>query len=228
MNWDAIAQCESGGNWSIDTGNGYTGGLQFASSTWKAHGGRKYAASADNATRSEQITVARRVLRSQGIGAWPVCGPHGYSTKRYRTSSTGEASRSYKRHSYTKSSSSSHQKHTWKSTWKKRSYHKSTSSSHQKPASVHRKPTVVAVHRKGAAHVTHPTAIQDFVPQRMFSASQRPTVATVPTYLVLAGDSLVKIAAAHHVEWRVLFEKNRALIGADPNVIHPGQKILIG
>ena len=72
--WDAIAQCESGGNWSINTGNGYSGGLQFTPGTWRANGGTGNAA---NASREEQIRVAENVLQSQGIGAWPVCGKKG-------------------------------------------------------------------------------------------------------------------------------------------------------
>lgn len=74
VNWDAIAQCESGGNWSINTGNGYSGGLQFTPSTWRANGG---SGSANSASREEQIRVAENVLHSQGIGAWPVCGRRG-------------------------------------------------------------------------------------------------------------------------------------------------------
>jgi resuscitation-promoting factor RpfA len=72
--WDRVAECESGGNWSISTGNGYYGGLQFSSSTWAAYGGRHFAVRADLATREQQITVAERVLAAQGPGAWPVCG----------------------------------------------------------------------------------------------------------------------------------------------------------
>lgn len=71
--WDAVAQCESGGNWSINTGNGYYGGLQFLQSTWLAFGGGAYAARADLASRTEQIAVAERVLKAQGWNAWPVC-----------------------------------------------------------------------------------------------------------------------------------------------------------
>lgn len=74
VNWDAIAQCESGGNWGISTGNGYSGGLQFTASTWRANGG---SGSAAGASREEQIRVAENVLHSQGIGAWPVCGRRG-------------------------------------------------------------------------------------------------------------------------------------------------------
>jgi Transglycosylase-like domain/LysM domain len=77
VNWNAIAACESGGNWSTDTGNGFYGGLQFSESTWLANGGGQYASSANGASESQQIAVAQRVLASQGIGAWPVCGANG-------------------------------------------------------------------------------------------------------------------------------------------------------
>ncbi|EID73489.1 transglycosylase family protein [Rhodococcus opacus] len=71
--WDRLAQCESGGNWGINTGNGFQGGLQFSPSTWNAHGGTQYAATANQASREEQIVVAEKVLDSQGWGAWPSC-----------------------------------------------------------------------------------------------------------------------------------------------------------
>ena len=77
VNWSAIAACESGGNWSTSTGNGFYGGLQFTEGTWLANGGGQYAPSANLATPAEQIAVAERVLASQGIGAWPVCGANG-------------------------------------------------------------------------------------------------------------------------------------------------------
>ncbi|WP_433732664.1 transglycosylase family protein [Nocardia sp. CA-129566] len=72
-NWDAVAQCESSGNWGTDTGNGFSGGLQFTQSTWAANGG---AGSPSGASREEQIRVAENVLASQGPGAWPVCGAY--------------------------------------------------------------------------------------------------------------------------------------------------------
>ena len=83
--WDRLAQCESGGNWAINTGNGYHGGLQFSASTWAAYGGQEFAdvtdgpdidefaATADQASREEQIYVAEKVLAQQGWGAWPAC-----------------------------------------------------------------------------------------------------------------------------------------------------------
>ncbi|MFE9774985.1 transglycosylase family protein [Streptomyces sp. NPDC005931] len=78
--WDAVAQCESGGNWSINTGNGYYGGLQFSASTWAAYGGTAYAATADQAGKAQQIAIAEKVLAGQGKGAWPVCGKNLSST----------------------------------------------------------------------------------------------------------------------------------------------------
>lgn len=71
--WSALAQCESGGNWQINTGNGYYGGLQFSQSTWDAFGGSQYAPRADLADRSQQIAIAEDVLEMQGWDAWPAC-----------------------------------------------------------------------------------------------------------------------------------------------------------
>ncbi len=71
--WDRLAQCESGGNWSINTGNGFSGGLQFTKSTWLAFGGGKYAPVAHQATREQQIDIAKKVQAGQGWGAWPAC-----------------------------------------------------------------------------------------------------------------------------------------------------------
>jgi len=74
VNWDAVAACESGGNWNTATGNGYYGGLQFTMGTWRANGG---AGSPHKASREEQIRVANHVLQTQGLGAWPACGRRG-------------------------------------------------------------------------------------------------------------------------------------------------------
>jgi uncharacterized protein YabE (DUF348 family) len=74
LNWDAVAQCESGGNWSINTGNGFYGGLQFDYGTWLSNGGGAYAPRADLATREQQIAVANRLYAARGSSPWPVCG----------------------------------------------------------------------------------------------------------------------------------------------------------
>jgi hypothetical protein len=71
--WDALAQCESGGNWATNTGNGYYGGLQFSSGTWLAYGGGEFAERADLATREQQIVVAERLHAARGFSPWPAC-----------------------------------------------------------------------------------------------------------------------------------------------------------
>ena len=83
--WNVIAQCESGGNWSIDTGNGYYGGLQFSPATWAAYGGR---GSAATASRAQQIAVGRRVVAHQGWNAWPSCSTGLTSSERARAASS--------------------------------------------------------------------------------------------------------------------------------------------
>ena len=94
--WDRIAQCESGGNWHINTGNGYYGGLQFAASTWRAYGGTAYAPTADQATRAQQIAVATKVQSAQGWGAWPTCsaraGAYGSAPAASATGSSASSS----------------------------------------------------------------------------------------------------------------------------------------
>jgi hypothetical protein len=84
--WDRLAQCESTSNWAINTGNGFSGGLQFTKSTWNAFGGGQFAPAAHQATREQQIVVAEKVLAGQGWGAWPACskkiGASGGATQR--------------------------------------------------------------------------------------------------------------------------------------------------
>lgn len=77
MDWDAVAACESGGDWHINTGNGFAGGLQFTQETWEGVGGLAYAPRADLASREQQIAAAERLMQVQGRGAWPVCGQRG-------------------------------------------------------------------------------------------------------------------------------------------------------
>ncbi len=105
--WDAVAQCESGGNWAINTGNGYYGGLQFSASTWAAYGGTNYAPQANQATKAQQIEIAEKVLASQGKGAWPVCGKGlsgaSYSGSGSSSSSAGTTTRSTEQQSASRS-----------------------------------------------------------------------------------------------------------------------------
>ncbi len=76
LNWDAVAQCESGGDWSANTGNGFYGGLQFDYSTWLANGGGQYASRADLASRDQQIAIANKLYAARGSSPWPVCGQY--------------------------------------------------------------------------------------------------------------------------------------------------------
>jgi nucleoid-associated protein YgaU len=92
--WDRVAQCESGGDWHINTGNGYYGGLQFHPATWRGFGGTRYAPRADLATRSEQIAIAQKVLKAQGPGAWPVCSKRAGLTRANGGATTAPVSRS--------------------------------------------------------------------------------------------------------------------------------------
>jgi nucleoid-associated protein YgaU len=107
VNWDAIANCESSGNWAINTGNGFYGGLQFTQSTWDAYGGQSYAPRADLASRDAQIAVAEKVLAGQGIGAWPVCGAQAGNSGSYSGSNTNGGSDSSQSDSSGSSSSQS-------------------------------------------------------------------------------------------------------------------------
>jgi nucleoid-associated protein YgaU len=126
--WDAIAQCESSGNWSISTGNGYYGGLQFTLGTWHAFGGSGNPA---NASRATQIAVAEKVLASQGWGAWPACsaklGLYGHSGAVSGASSTSSSSSSSSSTSHVSSTSSVHSSSTVRS---------SSSSTHSAPRHV--------------------------------------------------------------------------------------------
>jgi LysM repeat protein len=202
VNWDAVAQCESGGNWSINTGNGYYGGLQFSRSTWKANGGGKYASTANKASKSEQIRIAERVLDGQGIGAWPVCGKKAGSSKHASSSSTSKKSTSKKKSSSHKSSShksTTHKTTTHKATTHKATTHKSTS-------------TKKSTARKVTPKVTRSTTVKP----------------TGKTYVVRSGDTLSKIATKTGVKggWHTLYRLNGSTI-SNPNLIFPGQRIAL-
>jgi resuscitation-promoting factor RpfA len=185
VNWDAIAQCESGGNWSINTGNGYYGGLQFSQGTWAAYGGTAYAPTASGASRSAQIAVAEKVLAGQGIGAWPVCGKNAGSGASYTPRNSGGSS----------SSSSSHSSRSERRTSVEGTT-KHTSTKHQ---STTRRSSDRTVETRSAG---------------------------TGSYVVKSGDTLGKIAAAHHVSggWKALWAANRGTV-ENPDLIFPGERL---
>jgi len=107
--WDRVADCESSGNWHINTGNGYYGGLQFSLSTWRGYGG---SGMPQNASKMEQIRIAEKVLAGQGWGAWPVCsvrahasgGPSTHGASAVHKSTTHHAKKKAVHHSAVKHS----------------------------------------------------------------------------------------------------------------------------
>lgn len=170
--WEKVAACESTGNWHINTGNGYYGGLQFTGSTWAAFGGTAYAPRADLATKDEQIAVAEKVLDGQGPGAWPTCSVRAGLTR------GGDAPDI------------------------------SPQSQGSRPAA--------------ATGKTTPRAQPKAVP-----ASPTTVPGQRESYTVAGGDSLSGIAAAEQVRggWQRLYAANRQVVGDDPDLILPGQRL---
>ncbi|AVH59563.1 MULTISPECIES: LysM peptidoglycan-binding domain-containing protein [Streptomyces] len=175
--WDRIAQCESGGNWHINTGNGYYGGLQFSAGTWRAYGGTAYAATADKASKAAQIAVATKVQRAQGWGAWPTCSA--------RAGAYGNAPASSGAGSGAGSAAT-------KSTPKSASSKPSESKPSKAPA-------------RSSGHADRGASRGD--------------------YTVREGDTLSGIAARHGTTWKKIYAANQAVIGGDPDLIVPGQRL---
>ncbi|WP_151479464.1 LysM peptidoglycan-binding domain-containing protein [Streptomyces albicerus] len=163
--WDRIAQCESGGKWHINTGNGYYGGLQFSAGTWRAYGGSAYASTADKASKAQQIAVATKVQRGQGWGAWPICSARAGASGSAPATSTPSADTS-------------------------------TKAAPSKPAKAPERST---------GHTGRGSSRGD--------------------YTVRSGDTLSRIAARHGTTWQRIYAANKAVIGGDPDVIVPGQRL---
>jgi LysM repeat protein len=198
--WDRLAGCESGGNWHIDTGNGYYGGLQFADGTWDGNGGDKYASRADLASRAEQIVVAAKVLDSSGWSPWPACSSRlGLdSADRRDALALADDLRAQLSGGQTGGDSTSADT-TRVSTDGERA---SRSSVRQAPARHH--------HQHAAKH------------RRAGSAAD--------AYVVRSGDTLSGIARSKHVAggWQHLYKINRHTIGSNPGLIRPGQHLQLG
>ncbi|MDD9381828.1 peptidoglycan DD-metalloendopeptidase family protein [Streptomyces sp. ZAF1911] len=164
--WDKVAQCESTNDWSINTGNGYYGGLQFSSSTWAEFGGRQYAPQANQATKAQQIAIAEKVLATQGPGAWPSCG-------------------------------------------------KLAGLQRGGPA-----PEAPAAAAKGTGTSTaDKNNDTPAAPKRAQGAN---------SYTVVSGDTLGTIGSELGVSWQTLYSENRSVIGSNPDMILPGQRLAYG
>jgi len=197
-----VAQCESGGNYAINTGNGFYGGLQFTLSTWAAYGGR---GAPQNASRSEQIAVAERVLAGQGKGAWPVCGT---GLGAANPTPVQAQNRSAPTATPTRTVPSA-------------------------PPSVRSAPRVVAPTVVGQS--TRDTdGAGDADADDSTAAAPRATTpsrgsAAARSYVVRSGDTLAKIAAAHQVRggYQAIFALNRGTI-TNVNLIYPGETLTLG
>ncbi|RKE21883.1 transglycosylase family protein [Streptomyces sp. TLI_171] len=207
--WDKVAMCESTGNWSINTGNGFYGGLQFTSSTWAAFGGTAYAPQANLATKAQQIAVAEKVLASQGPGAWPVC-----SVKAGLTAGGVPAQVDTSSSSSSSSSTSSSAK--------------SNTAASDNSAKASRSETRAQA-PKAAAQETTSSAKQDAPKQtwKNKSAAATNTAKSGDTYTVKSGDTLSKIAAGLGVDWHALYNNNTGVVGGNPDLIYPGQVLSV-
>ncbi|GAA2385079.1 resuscitation-promoting factor protein RpfA [Streptomyces glaucosporus] len=200
--WERVARCESGGNWSINTGNGYYGGLQFAQASWEAAGGLRYAPRADLATRDQQIAVAERLLAMQGPGAWG-CAEEGGLTAdgpAAEVDPDGGSDGGRKGHSRFQARSQTRSQAQGQSRYRSR------------PAS-----------RAGGHDGRDGRRAGD---RDKAGAGDRDK-AGAGTYTVRAGDTLRMIAAEHGTTWQQLYEANRDVVGDDPNLIFPGQKLRV-
>ncbi|WP_078656786.1 transglycosylase family protein [Kitasatospora aureofaciens] len=200
--WDSVAQCESGGNWSISTGNGFHGGLQFTPSTWAAYGGTAYAPQANQATRAQQIAVAEKVLASQGPGAWPVCSKKAGLSKGGapaavdNSSDQGSAAAAPAAKRAAKEAPEAPRKATPKATPKAKP---------QAPKGAQGRPSAKPVQSAPAA-------------EKNTSGG---------SYTVRSGDTLSGIAAKFGVDTDSLYGKNVRTIGGNPDLIFPGQTLTV-
>ncbi len=263
--WDRVAECESGGSWSQNTGNGYYGGLQLTQDDWENYGGLEYAPSADAASRNQQITVAERILADQGVGKWRACGlltglnqdtaspnvdpgvPTGTDRDDTRTGGTSTPSGSPESSASSASPSPS-----------ATSGSSDSSDEAKSEADAGASPSVSATpegdesdkseQSTGSSAVTEsedsgsgrhrgPSAQEDETVDAGTPSSGRHASPSVDTpagiaddrYTVQGGDSLTSIADSLALTggWTALYVENQQVIGDDPDVILPGQRLLV-
>jgi resuscitation-promoting factor RpfA len=222
--WEAVAECESSGNWSINTGNGYYGGLQFTNSTWAAYGGTAYAPRADLATKEQQIAVAEATLAGQGWGAWACAyagggeGPSGNSAPAPSSSSNDSAEESSSDESASRGSERS-----WTAEAESAEAVAVEESSSDESYS-ERSWTEESSER---SWTEESDASDDSSSHGSWTAKS--DSAADGNYTVVSGDTLYKIAKAHGVAggWEAIYEANKDVI-SDPNLIYPDQVLRVG
>jgi hypothetical protein len=259
--WDRVAECESGGEWSADSGNGYYGGLQLTQENWEKYGGLAYASSADQASRSQQIAIGEKVLDGQGLTAWPTCGPLSGLSKSSggllvdtgvasdsatpSASSTPSASDTSSTPS-TKSSSSasSGSASSGSSSAATEDTTKADTSSGSSGASAEASVTPGSDNsgksgQNGDSSSTsgsHPGGsaadgtTDDTSGARASRGSDASRLVADGSYVVRLGDSLSTIADALDLKggWSELYTVNERTVGADPDLILPGQSLAVG
>ncbi|MER6130885.1 transglycosylase family protein [Streptomyces sp. NPDC001815] len=255
--WDAVAECESGGSWSADSGNGLYGGLQMSQETWEGHGGLDYAPSADQASRSQQIAVAEKVLAAKGTSAWATCGLVAGLTQGSDSADvdTGLAEDSAspspdpdatKSDNSTKSDSSADsgtsssndsgsdadadaQDADSSSAGDATKGDDSGKSSRSGDASADADGS--GRHRGGSADDATGARAGDSAGRHASRGDSASRVATEDgSYGVRSGDSLWSIADSLDLKggWRALYAANEETIGSDPDLILPGQRLDLG
>ncbi|MFB7475379.1 transglycosylase family protein [Kitasatospora sp. NPDC056184] len=264
--WDAVAQCEAGGNWSINTGNGFYGGLQFTSSTWKAYGGTAYAPQANQASKAQQISVAEKVLASQGPGAWPVCSKKaglskGGAPAAVDTAAAAEPAapkpqaqpqqQTPKPAAPKPAAAPKPQAQPQQQAAKPQARQYAPQSAQQAPQAQQQvqqqapqspafsgkagwdaDAKVFWYQNNGAWYWTsHQSVYQQYAGQPAAQAAPAAQQQSAGHgYTVRSGDTLAGIATAQGVSggWQALYDGNRGTVGADPNLIVPGQVLTLG
>ena len=222
--WDRLASCESGGNWGINTGNGYYGGVQFAYGTWAGNGGGKFASRADLATRQEQIIIAARVLDNSGWGPWPSCSSRLGLGSAERREALATAAR-YRDEMRGNDSRVEDQKADQKAADQKAAEAKAA----EERAAAQKKKAAdeaAADQDRVADRRTEDTRIST---ERASRGKHRKAVAP-DVYVVRRGDTLSAIARAKNLPggWENLYKINRDTIGSNPGLIFPGQQLTVG
>jgi nucleoid-associated protein YgaU len=239
--WDSVAQCESTGNWAINTGNGYYGGLQFTESTWNAYGGQQYASRADLASREEQIAVAEQTLAGQGWGAWACAyagGGEGSTSRSVAAdSSSSDSSSSDSSSSDSSSSDSSSSDSASSSSSSDSSSSDQSSASDDRQASRSRSWDETDSSSNSADETSSDSTdwsstdsgSTDSGSTDSASTDTAPASAADGSYTVVSGDTLSEIAAAQGVAggWEALYAANSDII-SDADLIYPGQVIRLG
>ena len=247
--WDSVAQCESTGNWSTSTGNGYYGGLQFDQSTWDAYGGQAYAGRADQASKSQQIAVAEKTLAGQGWNSWPVCSKQAGATGQGVTlrdgASTTSSSDSTSNDSSSKSDTSSNDTSSNDTSSSDTSSNDTSSddtssddTSSNDTSSDDTSSSDTSSSDTSSDDTSSDDTSSNGADESDTSSNQSDTSSTpsdsvssssAGSYTVKSGDTLSKIAIAHGVSggWRGLAKANASVI-SNPDLIYPGQVLTLG